>query len=134
MKVNQKELERYINQTYGVFGEHPWSDAPSHTVYRHKENKKWFALSMELPAGKIGMDGMHTVQVVNLKCEPMMIGSLLMDPGIYPGYHMNKNHWITLCLNGEVADDKIFWLLDMSFDLIGGRRKPALHKSWFRLL
>ena len=38
--------------------------------------------------------------------------------GIKPGYHMNKNHWITILLDGSVSEAKTLDFLDMSYDLI----------------
>ncbi len=121
--MNRNDLDRYITETYGVLGETPWQQYPSHRVYRHCNNKKWFAVIMELPKEKIGLQGQESIQVVNVKCEPLMIGSLLQEQGIYPGYHMNKNHWITLLLDGTLEEDKLKWLLDMSFDLTNGKRR-----------
>jgi predicted DNA-binding protein (MmcQ/YjbR family) len=40
-----------------------------------------------------------------------------MEPGIVPGWHMNKAHWITVALDGTVEDEKIRILLDMSYEL-----------------
>ena len=39
---------------------------------------------------------------------------------IRPGYHMNKQHWITILLDGSVSEAKTLDFLDMSYDLIDG--------------
>ncbi len=121
--MNRNELDAYIYQTYKVKGEHPWESYPSHTVYRHNGNKKWFAVIMDLPGAKICLPHQKQVQVVNVKCDSLMIGSMLQEEGIYPGYHMNKSHWITLLLDGTLEEDKLKWLLDISFDLTDKKRK-----------
>ena len=54
------------------------------------------------------------------------IGSLILDKGIHPAYHMNKNHWITVCLDGSVEEEKIMWLVDVSFELTD---KPKYKKK-----
>lgn len=46
-----------------------------------------------------------------------MLGSLLEEKGFYPAYHMNKEHWITIFLDGSVDDEKILSLIDISYDL-----------------
>ena len=46
-----------------------------------------------------------------------MLGSLLEEKSFYPAYHMNKEHWITICLDGSVDDEKILSLIDISYDL-----------------
>ena len=110
-------LDKYITETYGAVGEYMWEKYPTFAVYRHQNNKKWFAVIMEIPKSKIDLCGDDSVCVINLKCDPTLIGSLLLENGIHKGYHMNKNYWITVRLDGSVNLDKIKWLLDLSFDL-----------------
>ena len=115
--MNRETLDKYIKEFYGVNPEFPWISAPTYAVYRHQNNNKWFAIIMEIPKVKIGIKEEGNINVVNFKSDPLLIGSLIMDKGIYPAYHMNKNHWITVCLDGSVDEDKIQWLLDLSFEL-----------------
>ena len=115
--MDREDLDRFINDFYGASAEFLWASQPSFAVYRHSHNKKWFAIIMELKKDKIGLSGEGTVQVVNLKCDPLLIGSVLLEEGIHKGYHMNKNYWITVRLDGSVETDKIKWLLDLSFEL-----------------
>lgn len=49
-------------------------------------------------------------------CDPLLTGSLVHENGFYPAYHMNKNSWITIALDGKADEEKIKWLLDMSFE------------------
>lgn len=85
---------------------------------------------MDIPREKLGLSGADLIQVMDLKCDARLIGSFRQEPGIYPGYHMNKAHWITVVLDGTVEDDKIKFLIDMSYDLTKGgrrRRKRYMH-------
>lgn len=75
---------------------------------------------MDLPKKKIGQTCNATVDVINLKCDPAFSGSLKQQPGILPAYHMNKENWITVVLDGTVPEELVFSLLDMSFQLTGG--------------
>lgn len=115
--LNRKNLSAFISEIYGVEAEYPWIKYPGFVVYRHDSNKKWFAVVMNLNKSKLGLSSDETVDVVNLKCDPIMIGSLLKEKGIFPGYHMNKSYWITVLLDGSVEDEKIKWLVDLSYDL-----------------
>lgn len=115
--LNRENLDKHISETYGVTAEFPWIQYPSFAVYRHSNNKKWFAVVMNLHKSKLGLPEDETVDVVNIKCDPIMTGSLHKDDGIFPGYHMNKSYWITVLLDGSVDDEKLKWLLDLSFDL-----------------
>ncbi|UZS65105.1 MULTISPECIES: MmcQ/YjbR family DNA-binding protein [Pseudomonas syringae group] len=44
------------------------------------------------------------------------MGSLRKKPGIYPAYHINKEHWITLLLNGPLGAEEIHSLIEDSFN------------------
>ncbi len=115
--LDRKNLDKYISESYGAAAEFPWVSAPSYAVYRHESNQKWFAVVMNIPKSKLGLESDDIVNVVNLKNDPIMIGSLQKDDGIFPAYHMNKSYWITVLLDGTVEDDKLKWLLDISFQL-----------------
>lgn len=121
--MNRRELEDYIGSFFGVAGEHPFAKEPATCVFRHASNQKWFAVIMEIPKEKLGLDCGGEIVVVNFKCDTRLIGSFREEKGIYPAYHMSKAHWLTVALDGTVGDDKIKFLLDMSCDLTkGGRR------------
>lgn len=113
--MDRAELKAYIRQTYHIEADHPWAKSPNHEVFRHAENRKWFALILDVPQNKLGLPGTQRMDVVNVKCDPILIGSLRAEHGIYPAYHMSKDTWITVALDGTVAPDAIKALLDMSF-------------------
>ena len=71
----------------------------------------------KIPKNRLGEYSDRIVDIVNIKCDPIMLGSLLEEKGFYPAYHMNKEHWITICLDGSVDDEKILSLIDISYDL-----------------
>ena len=114
--MNREAMDKYINNVYGVTAEFPWLSAPTFAVYRHQSNNKWFAVIMEIPKAKLGIEEVGNINIINLKSDPLLIGSLILNKGILPAYHMNKNHWITVCLDGTVEKDKIEWLLGLSFE------------------
>ena len=121
-------LDKHIIETYGATAEFMWENYPTFTVYRHQYNKKWFAVIMEIPKSKLNLNDDGLVNVVNLKCDPLLIGSLLLENGFHKGYHMNKNYWITLRLDGSVDEAQIKWLIDMSFDLTATKKKRKVNK------
>lgn len=114
--MNRKELEKYISETYNSDPEYLWEKNPDIAAFRHISNRKWFALFMDIPRSKLGMQSDDIISVVNLKCDPLMTGSLCMEKRIYPAYHMNKTYWISAVLDGTVSDETLKMLLDMSFD------------------
>lgn len=58
--------------------------------------KSGLQLVVEINARKLGLPEDKTVDVLNIKCDPMMIGSLRMKEGFFPAYHMNKENWISI--------------------------------------
>lgn len=90
--MNRKGLEQLIFDTYSVEPDYPWMDTPESAVFRHAANRKWFALVTTVPKSKLGLPGQQPVDIVNLKCDPILIGSLRAEPGFYPAYHMNKEN------------------------------------------
>ena len=113
--MKRDELETLISETYNADADYPWLKYPNYEVFRHSNNQKWFALIMDVPKDKLGLQGTELLDVVNFKCDPILSGSLRGEPGIFPAYHMNKEQWITVALDGSVSDDKIKMLLDMSY-------------------
>ena len=115
--MNRQELTTYLTDTYGVTGEYLFARYPNFLVFRHTGNKKWFAVLMDIHRKNLGLTGEGEISMVNLKCDTRLIGSFRMEPGIFPGWHMNKAHWLTVVLNGTVEDEKISFLVDMSYEL-----------------
>lgn len=113
--MKRNELEAFIMETYNAVADYPWRKSPNHEVFRHCSNRKWFALIMDVPKNKLGLQGEELLDVVNLKCDQILIGSLRGEPGFFPAYHMSKDNWITAALDGSASDDKIKMLLDMSY-------------------
>lgn len=115
--MNRNELIDYIAQTYNTEAEYPWVSAPGYAVFRHANNKKWFAVIMDIPTAKLGLKDGRIIDIMNLKCDPILIGSLQRENGFFPAYHMSKTNWISVALDSSVDSEKIKWLLDLSFDL-----------------
>lgn len=89
-----------------------YEDAPFHddnwTLMRHKENKKTFAFIFE-------KDGLVWINVKAglLGCELWR----MTYSAVVPAYHMNKQHWISIILDGTMDDGDIRRLIEDSFDL-----------------
>mgnify|MGYP006375007139 FL=1 len=121
-RVDRKEIFEYVKKQYGTIPEYLWSSSPDSAVLRH-QNGKWYAVIMKVEKSKLGLNGDGTVEIIDVKCDPEMTGMIIQTYGFLPGYHMNKQHWITILLDGTVGESKILDFLDMSYDLIDGLRK-----------
>lgn len=115
--MNRLDLENYVNATFGTTGEQFFAKYPSFRVFRHLDNRKWFAVIMDIPRKNLGLSGDGEISVVNLKCDPILIGSFREEPGVFPAWHMNKAHWLSVALDGTASDDSLLFLLDMSYEL-----------------
>ncbi len=115
--MNREELSVYLTDTYSSNGEYLFAKHPNFQVFRHVGNKKWFAVIMDIPRKNLGLPSDDEISVVNLKCDTRLIGSFREEPGVFPGWHMNKAHWLSVALDGTVEDEKIKFLVDMSYEL-----------------
>lgn len=113
---------------YAAAPEYPWRDDPGSAVLRHAGNRRWFAVLLTVPRQKLGLPGAGRVDIVNLKCDPILIGSLRGQPGFLPAWHMNKEHWISVLLDGATDPDQLAFALEISHTLTGPRRGKARAK------
>lgn len=116
--MDRDTLRQYILENYAAVNDFPWISNPTYEVFRNANSKKWFALVMEIPRSRLALQGEDIVTVLNLKCDPLLSGSLRAEPGFFPAYHMSKEHWISVEL-AAVDNDKLRFLIDMSWELTG---------------
>ena len=120
----RKKITEYIKDTYDVDPEFPWEKYDSNAVFRHLDNRKWFALIMDVSRDKLGLDGDDDVSVINLKIDDVILRDMLVSQeGILPAYHMNKLHWITVLLDGKVPEDQVKELIEVSYQATLSRKK-----------
>ena len=123
--MDRKELKLYILENYNATSDNPFIKYPDLIVFRHVNNLKWFAVAMNVSKRKLGLDASESVDIVNVKCDPIMIGSFLSVPGFFRAYHMNKEKWISIALDGSVPDDTIKMFLDISYDSTSSHEKKS---------
>ena len=70
---------------------------------------------MRVSRRKFGIDSDKAIDVVNLKLPIEIWGSFGTADGVYPAYHMNKLHWISVLLP-DAADDLIEFLVNVSYE------------------
>ena len=87
--MTRQELFTWIRQQYGTEPEYPWHDW--NAVLRHNDNNKWYGVVLEVSADKLGLPEAGIVDVLNVKSDPLLIGSLRGQDGYFPAYHMNKD-------------------------------------------
>ncbi|WP_102787928.1 MmcQ/YjbR family DNA-binding protein [Stenotrophomonas bentonitica] len=115
--INHNNVFAYAKKKYGVDPDHPFERFPDYAVLRHVDSEKWFALLMVVPRTKLGLEGDGDLEIIDLKVAAEKVGNLRTRDGFLPAYHMNKEHWLTIALNGAVSASEIYALLDESYEL-----------------
>ena len=122
--TKQDFLEHCLN-TYGTLPDYPFDDWMESAVFRHADNKKWYAIVLRVSRRKFGFDSDEVIDVVNLKLPTEMFGSFSAADGVYPAYHMNKLHWISMLLP-DAPDDVAQFLVNVSFEATKARRSKKI--------
>lgn len=118
----RQEAIAFIENEWQVTGEHLWIKFPDYIVFRNQKNKKWFAMLGSVEKSKLGLEEEGRVDIINLKCDPILIGSLLHNQGYFPAYHMNKKSWITVLLDGSVSGEELKDLIGLSYEMIDKKK------------
>lgn len=119
--MQRREVFEHVRLQYGTEPDYPWHDW--NAVLRHEDNNKWYAVILEVSRDKLGLLGIDEIDVLNVKCDPILIGSLRTQDGFHPAYHMNKDKWITIRLDGSVSEETIINLIGISYELTKSKNK-----------
>ena len=113
--MTKQEYLAYCKETYGTSPDYPFEEDFVTAVLRHADTRKWYAILMQVSCRKFDLARDETVDVVNLKLPAEMFGSFGAQDGVYPAYHMNKLHWISVLLS-DVSDSTLTFLTHASFE------------------
>lgn len=122
--MTTQEFLEYCLTTYGTTPDYPFDDLLETAVFRHVDNRKWYAIVMRVSQRKFGLDSDEVIDVVNLKLPTEMFGSFSVADGVYPAYHMNKLHWISVLLP-DAPDDVVQFLANVSFETTKSHKKKS---------
>ena len=121
--MTKQEFLDYCMCTYNTPYDYPFTDDFETVVLRHTTTRKWYALVMRIPRSKLaGQTGQQPADVVNLKLPVEMFGSFTPADGVYPAYHMNKLHWVSVLLP-DAPDDVVKFLVHASFEATKTKHK-----------
>ena len=96
--MTKQQFLEYCLSAYSTSPDYPFDEDFETAVLRHVDNRKWYAIVMRVSRSKFGFDSDEVIDVVNLKLPTEMFGSFGAADGVYPAYHMNKLHWISVLL------------------------------------
>ena len=122
--MTKREFFAYCLNTYGTSPDYPFDEDFETAVFRHADNRKWYAIVMKVSRRKFEFDSDEVIDVVNLKLPTEMFGSFGATDGVYPAYHMSKFHWISVLLP-DAPDDIVQFLVNVSFEATKLPKKKA---------
>ena len=109
----------HMRAEYGAEPEFLWPERyPNYAIFRHGDNRKWFALVGVVSRKSLGLADDADVEIINLKFDKNQTYDFAeTSDHIFPAYHMNKKSWVTVVLDGTVPLTEIKKLLDKSYTL-----------------
>ncbi|MBQ4136173.1 MAG: MmcQ/YjbR family DNA-binding protein [Clostridia bacterium] len=120
--MTKQQFLEYCLFAYSTAPDYPFDEDFETAVLRHADNRKWYAIVMRVSRRKFGFDSDEVIDVVNLKLPTEMFGSFGASDGVYPAYHMNKLHWVSVLLP-DSPDDIVRFLVNVSFEAAKGKSK-----------
>ena len=115
--IQTKEIIKYIENKYGDTLEFLWEKFPDNAVARRKDSGKWYLAVLTVSKSKLGLDDDEKIEIVDLRIKTEETEKTVDNKKYFSGYHMNKKHWITICLDGSVSTDEIFERIEESYNL-----------------
>ena len=116
-------LTTYMVERYGVLVEKPWRQYPENITYKAPDNAKWIAIVMPY-------DGTY---IMNVKADYEFIVQISQVPGYMPGYHMNKQHWLSIYLDGRVPYEQILDCIDTSYEIVTDSPTKRIYEAVKRI-
>jgi predicted DNA-binding protein (MmcQ/YjbR family) len=108
---------QYARDSYGDELEFLWQRFSDNAILRRKDTNKWYAALLVLSKRKLGLNPDETIDILDLRMNPEDAEIVLDGCKYFPGYHMNKKHWFTICLDGSVPLEEIYQRIDASYAL-----------------
>lgn len=109
--LSHKQVEEHVLSMPNAWLDYPFGEGVAVYKVGPADAGKMFAL---IPEGK---DPVR----ISLKCDPQL-AKLLREKyeSVMEGYHLNKKHWNTVILSGQLDDDEIRALILHSYQLVSG--------------
>ena len=117
-KISSEVID-YCNNKYGGNYVNPFKKHPDILAFVNEKNK-WYALLSDVEYNKLNKNTDITtkVKILNVKYPTDRILEIIDNKNIFPAYHMNKKHWISIVLDKNIKLETIKELIDMSYSLV----------------
>ena len=117
-KISSENID-YCNKKYGENHINPFKKHPDILAFVNEKNK-WYALFSDVDYSKLikNTDITTKVKILNVKYPTDIILEIIDNKNIFPAYHMNKKHWISIVLDKNIKLETIKELIDISYSLV----------------
>ncbi len=115
--MNYQWIDQYLLEKSGIVKDYKeeWN------WHRYLLNKKMVAAICKDKENK---------DIITIKCEPLFGEQLRSQyEDIVEGYYMNKVHWNSVYLDGNVPNDLVKAMIDQSYDLIFSDLSKKMQKE-----
>jgi predicted DNA-binding protein (MmcQ/YjbR family) len=110
--MDHKTVEDYVLSMPGARRDYPFGEGVAVYKVGDDAKAKMFALVAE------GKDPVR----ISLKCDPLLAETLREKyESVMPGYHLNKKHWNTVVLTGQLPWEEVQGLIRHSYQLVTGQ-------------
>ena len=128
------QIISYVKKKFHAAPEKLWRRFPNYVVFRHADNRKWFAIIMDVQKSRLGLPQDDWVDVNNVKVDDsFLLDMLVRQEGYFPGYHISRGNWVSILLDGTVPFEEICERIDAGYDATASRetrRKNRPPKEW----
>ena len=117
-KISSEVID-YCNNKYGENNVNPFKKHPDILAFVNEKNK-WYALLSDVEYNKLNKNTDITtkVKILNVKYPTDRILEIIDNKNIFPAYHMNKKHWISIVIDKNIKLETIKELIDISYSLV----------------
>ncbi len=107
---------KYVKEKYNTRPDYPWKRDPNSAVLRHEDSRKWYGLIMNIQKSRLGLSDDAATDILNVRTDDTMFHDMMIQrEGYLPGYHMNRQLWLTILLDGMVPFEEVCGMIDVSY-------------------
>ena len=120
--IMYEDVLRYVKERYNSTTVKPFKTNPDIKALVTAKNK-WYALFLDIEYNKLKKDSLvdSKVKIINLKHISSKISDITDNRNIFPAYHMNKNHWISVVLDNNIDTEYVKELIEISYNLVNNK-------------
>ena len=96
--MNREFVFNLCKERYGTEPDYPFNDKYNSAVLRHSDTRKWYGIILNVSSKVFGLSGEEKLDVINLKIDPIMMGSFLQEKGIFRSIICQKPVGYLCCL------------------------------------